>query len=82
MRQARIYTSTRNPRLRLLFVAIALILHNLWVWIHATQLADGADDTLTLHLNRLRFKRMLDWINHQMLALDHDGSTPYTDWNT
>ncbi len=82
MRQARIYTCTRNPRLRLLFVAIALILRNLWVWIHATQLAEGDYDNLTLHLHRLRFKRMLDWIVHQVLALYHDGSTPCTDWNT
>jgi len=82
MRHARIYTCTRNPRLRLLFVAIALILRNLWVWIHATQLADGTYDNLTLHLHRLRFKRMLDWIVHQIIARYHDGSTPYTDWNT
>jgi IS4 transposase len=33
MRQARIYTCVRNPRLRLFFLAIALILRNMWVWI-------------------------------------------------
>lgn len=77
MRQARIYTCTRNPRLRLVFVAVALILRNLWVWIHHTRLAQGADHKLTLHLERLRFKRMLDWIAHQILNLFHDGSTPY-----
>ncbi len=31
MRQARIYTCTRNPHLRLVFVAVALLLRNLWV---------------------------------------------------
>ena len=31
MRQARIYTCTRNPHLRLFFVAVALILRNVWV---------------------------------------------------
>lgn len=76
MRQARIYTCTRNPHLRLLFVAIALVLRNLWVWIHQTRLAEGRSDNLTLHLERLRFKRMLDWIVHQIQALYHDGSTP------
>jgi len=76
MRQARIYTCTRNPRLRLVFVAIALILRNLWVWIHQTRLSEGADKDFKVHLERLRFKRMLDWIVHEILALFHDGSTP------
>lgn len=82
MRQARIYTCTRNPRLRLFFVAVALMLRNLWVWIHQTRLADSAGDTLILHLQRLRFKRMLDWIVHEILAGFHDGSTPSVEWQT
>jgi hypothetical protein len=76
MRQARIYTCTRNPRLRLFFVALALILRNLWVWIHATRLAEGPSNDLTLHLESLRFKRMLDWIVTQIFVLYHDGSIP------
>lgn len=76
MRQARIYTCTRNPRLRLFFLAVALILRNLWVWIHQTQLAEGSGDTLTVHLERLRLKRMLEWIVREIVALLHDGSTP------
>lgn len=35
LHQARIRTSSRNPALRLLFVAVALILRNIWVWLHA-----------------------------------------------
>ncbi|HVU89713.1 MAG TPA: hypothetical protein VHD36_20455, partial [Pirellulales bacterium] len=58
------------------FVAVALILRNLWVWIHQTCLAAGTGDHPTLHLERLRFKRMLDWIVHQIVAVLHDGSTP------
>jgi hypothetical protein len=76
MRQARIYTCTRNPRLRLFFLALALILRNLWVWIHHTCLAEGSGDTLTLHLEWLRFNRMLDWIVREIVALFHDGSIP------
>jgi hypothetical protein len=76
MRQARIYTCTRNPRLRLLFVAVALILRNLWVWIHHTRLSDGPRDQPTLRLERLRFKRMLDWIVFEVISIFHDGSTP------
>jgi hypothetical protein len=76
LRQARIYTCTRNPRLRLVFIAIALILRNLWVWIHATILADGRGDDKTLRLERLRFKRLLDWIAQTVAAELHDGSVP------
>jgi hypothetical protein len=74
LRQARIYTCTRNPRLRLLFVAVALILRNLWVWIHATILADGRGEDMTIRLERLRFKRLLDWIAQTVVAILHDGS--------
>jgi hypothetical protein len=81
MRQARIYTCTRNPRLRLVFVAVALLLRNLWVWIHATLLAEGRGEQLTLHLERLRFKRLLDWIAQAVVSILHDGSTPYIDLN-
>jgi hypothetical protein len=80
LRQARIYTCTRQPRLRLLFIAVALVLRNLWVWIHHLLLAEGDRDNRTLHLERLRFKRMLDWIVHEIQRLLHDGSRPYTAW--
>jgi len=76
MRQARIYTCTRSPHLRLFFMAIALMLRNVWVWIHQTRLAEGIGEKIKLHLERLRFKRMLDWMVHEIVALLHDGSTP------
>lgn len=81
LRQARIYTCTRQPRLRLLFIAVALVLRNLWVWIHHALLAEGDRSNRTLHLERLRLKRMLDWIVHEVTRLIHDGSTPYAAWN-
>jgi len=74
MRQARIYTCTRNPRLRLFFIAVALILRNLWVWFHQTRLAESTGDNLVLHLERLRLKRMLDWIANEVVALFQDDS--------
>jgi putative transposase len=61
-RQGRIYTCTRNPHLRLFFVALGFILRNVWVWIHQMRLAEGSGNGLTLHLELLRFKRMLHWI--------------------
>jgi hypothetical protein len=80
MRQAKIVTSSRNPRLRLLFVAVALILRNLWVWLHQTRLADGTGEQITLRLERLRFKRLLDWLAHAVTTLLHDGSIPCAQW--
>lgn len=76
-RQGRIYTCTRNPRRRLFFVAVAFVLRNVWVWIHQTRFAEGSGMTMTLHLELLRFKRMLDWIVHEVETIYHDGSTPY-----
>ncbi len=76
MRQARIYTCTRSLRLRLFFMAIALMLRNAWVWIHQTRLAQRTGEKIKLHLELLRFKRMLDWMVHEIVALLHDGSTP------
>jgi hypothetical protein len=80
LRQARIYTCTRQPRLRLLFIAVALVLRNLWVWLHHALLAEGDRSNRTLHLERLRFKRMLDWIVQEVTRLIHDGTMPYTVW--
>ena len=62
MNEARIRTSTRSPRERLLFVGIALVLRNVWVWLHF-QLAKGkwsAEPQLFFEL--LRFREMLLWI--------------------
>lgn len=82
LRQARIYTCVKDPHLRFLFVAVALILRNLWIWIHENYLADGRGESKTLRLERLRFKRMLDWIAQAVVALLHDGSTPYVELET
>ncbi len=79
MRQARIYTCTRNPHLRLFFVAISLILRNLWVWIHQTLLSEGTGKDFKVHLERLRLKRMLDWIAQEIVTLLHDGSKLYAE---
>jgi len=82
MRQARIYTCTRNPHVRLLFVAVALILRNIWVWLHHTRLADGCRDNPTMRLERLRFKRLLEWIAREIVAQLHDDSIPYVTFET
>jgi hypothetical protein len=77
IRQARIYTCTRNPRLRLFFVAVSLILRNLWVWIHANRLGDRSSAGYTVRLERLRFPTMLERIAQYTLELFSDGTTTY-----
>jgi len=62
MNEARIRTCTRSPRERLLFVGIALVLRNVWVWLHF-QLAKGKwNEEPQLFLELLRFREMLLWI--------------------
>jgi putative transposase len=79
-RQGRIYTCIRDPHVRLFFVAVSFLLRNVWVWIHQMRLAEGSGDTLTLRLELLRFKRMLDWIVRSVIALYHDGTAPCVLW--
>jgi hypothetical protein len=64
MNQARIRTCTRDPLLRLLFVGLALILRNVWVWLHWACLAVRHGGRIEVHLERLRFRRMLIWLQH------------------
>lgn len=75
-RQARIFTCTRDPHLRLLFVVVGLLLRNVWVWLHETLFAEGSGDSMTLHPEKLRFRRMLDWIALEVVTQLHDGSPP------
>lgn len=64
MNQARIRTCTRRPLLRFLFVAIALILRNIWVWYHWEVLASPRRGGRLLRLERLRFETLLIWLLH------------------
>ena len=75
-RQARIYTCTRDPHQRLVFVVIGLMLRNIWVWLHETYFAEGYADRATLHLEKLRFRRMLDWITFHVVSQLHNQSAP------
>jgi hypothetical protein len=64
MNQARIRTSTRDPLLRLLYVGVALILRNVWVWLHWETLAHPRRGGRRLDLSQLRFRQMLVWLQH------------------
>jgi putative transposase len=64
MNQARIRTCTRDPLLRLLFVGIALILRNVWVWLHMMLLSVPHCGRRQLRLETLRLRTMLLWLIH------------------
>lgn len=64
LQQARITTCTRNPAIRLFYVALALILRNVWVWFHWERLSSPRRGRRRLRLERLRFKAFLLWLQH------------------
>ena len=69
MNEARIRTCTRDPRQRLLFVGVALVLRNVWVWLHF-KLAKGKwSPEPRLFLELLRFQEMLLWITQVVQRL-------------
>ena len=80
MNQARIRTCTRSPLLRLLYFGLALVLRNVWVWLHYTIFADTRGEHPVLRLELLRFRRMLHWIESIVERLLHNGETYYVEW--
>jgi len=64
MNQARIRTSTKDPLLRLLYVGVALVLRNVWVWLHWEVLAQRRRGHRRVDLRRLSFRQMLLWLQH------------------
>jgi Transposase DDE domain len=62
--QARLRTSTRDPLLRFLYVALALILRNVWVWLHWAVLAHLRRGQRRIDLDQLPFRAMLLWLQH------------------
>jgi putative transposase len=69
LHQARIRTCTRNPLLRLLDVGIALILRNVWVWLHWEVLSHPRRGGRRVDLEQLRFRQMLVWLQYLAEAL-------------
>jgi hypothetical protein len=64
MHQARIRTCTRDPLLRLLYVGIALILRNVWVWFHWERLSERRGNSRRVDTRRMTFRRMLLCLQH------------------
>ena len=67
MNQARLRTSSPSPELRLLAVAMAFLLRNLWVlcsWMTLSRLGSGCRGGQS----HLRFPTLLPWISRQVEA--------------
>jgi hypothetical protein len=64
MHEGRIRTTTRRPAVRLLCVGIALVLRNLWVWLHYTVLAMPRRGGRVILQERLRWETLLLWLLH------------------
>jgi hypothetical protein len=84
MNQCRIRTCTRNPTLRLLFIGIALLLRNVWVWFHLNVLADRhSNGRLILRLELLRLTTLtlsLQYAAEHILGCQEDAELETSDW--
>jgi putative transposase len=62
MNQVRGRTSTRRPELRLLYVGLALVLRNEWVWLHWEVLSTPHRGGRLIRQERLRLRALLRWL--------------------
>jgi putative transposase len=69
LHQARIRTCSRDPLLRLLYVGIALLLRNVWVWLHWEVLSQPRRGGRRIDLGQLVFRKMLAGLQHLAEAL-------------
>jgi hypothetical protein len=74
--QARARTSSRDPRLRLFFVAVSLVLRNVWVWQQWLYFIRVRGNRLVIDARGRWFTylRMRHWIETVLLKFLHDGS--------
>jgi hypothetical protein len=64
LHEGRIRTTSRRPTVRLLYVGVALVLRNLWVWLHHTLLSMPRRGGRLIVLERLRWGTLLLWLLH------------------
>jgi Transposase DDE domain len=69
LREARVRTCTRDPLLRLLYVGVALVLRNVWVWLHWEVLSEPRRGGRRIDLNQLPFRALLAWIQQLIESL-------------
>jgi len=69
MNQCRIRTTTPKCAVRFLDVAIGFLLRNLWVWLHDAVLSGPRRGGRVYHLDRLRLRTMLLWLQEVAIAM-------------
>jgi Transposase DDE domain len=69
MNQCRIRTTTKRFHVRFLYVAIGLLLRNLWVWLHYFVLSSPRRGCRRFHWDLLRVERMLLWLEEVAKSL-------------
>lgn len=74
--QARARTSSRDPRLRLLFVAVSLVLRNVWVWLRWLHFVRQTASELVMDQRgkRWTYQRMRRWIEAVIQPALEQGS--------
>lgn len=63
--EAKAKTCTRSPQVRLFLVGVALLLRNVWVWLHHEVLSSPRRGRRRYNLERLRFKAMLAFLQQE-----------------
>jgi hypothetical protein len=81
MHEGRIRTTTRRPDVRLLYVGIALVLRNLWVWLHYAILSLPRRGGRIIVLERLRWETLLLWLLHVVEETLGIADITYTERN-
>jgi putative transposase len=69
LNEGRIRTSSRSPQLRLLFVGLALVLRNVYVWLHWEVLAQRRRGRRRVDLNQLPLGAVLHWLQRVVEAI-------------
>jgi hypothetical protein len=63
--EAKAKTCTRSPQVRLFLVGVALLLRNVWVWLHHEVLSSPRRGRRRYNLERLRFKELLAFLQQE-----------------
>jgi Transposase DDE domain len=69
MNQCRIRTTSKKFNVRFFYVAIGLLLRNLWVWLHHVVLSTPRRGCRRYNWERLRVERMLLWLEQVAVEL-------------
>ncbi len=69
LREAKAKTCSRSPVVRLFLVGVALVLRNVWVWLHYALLSTPRRGGRLFNESRLRFKALLLLLLHEAECL-------------